>query len=304
MERGVHGPLGPGGAAPLSLTPIGVIRTPFVDRASAPRQPAAARGVKGTLELHPDGRFEHALQDLNSFSHIWVLFWFHLNDSWHSKVLPPRSDKRRGVFATRSPYRPNPLGMSVLRLERVEGLTLHVLDVDIIDGTPLLDIKPYLPYTDAVTDADHGWLTASLEAGVVEGARPFESQASPGSGSVDPRAAFAVRFSPEASAQLAFLRERHSLDLSPRIAEVLTLGPSPHPYRRIKKDGTGFVLAVREWRARFRVDGETVTVDRVLSGYRPSVLFSTVDDPALGVHREYVAEFGADGTLTRTAKSR
>src|SRR5205085_10553192 len=126
--------------------------------------PAAARGVKGTLELHPDGRFEHALDDLGSFSHIWVLFWFHLNDSWHSKVLPPRSDKRRGVFATRSPYRPNPLGMSVLRLERIEGRTLHVLDVDMIDGTPVLDIKPYLPYTDVVQTTGHGWLDEDPEA--------------------------------------------------------------------------------------------------------------------------------------------
>jgi tRNA-Thr(GGU) m(6)t(6)A37 methyltransferase TsaA len=287
VERDADGAVAPGDRASLSVTPIGVLRTPFEDRASAPRQPAAARGVKGTLELHPDGRFEHALHDLETFRHIWVLFWFHLNDGWRSKVLPPRSEKRRGVFATRSPYRPNPLGMSVLRLERIDGLTLHVLDVDMIDQTPVLDIKPYLPYTDAIADADHGWLDADVDAG--------GRAETPRAGPFDPRAAFAVHFSVEASAQLAFLRDRHALDLSSRIAEVLTLGPSPHPYRRIKKDGDAFVLALREWRARFRVDGETVTVERVLSGYRPSVLFSS-EDPALGAHREYVAEFGADGT--------
>jgi len=241
--------------------------------------------VPGTVELYPDGRFEHALHDLESFSHVWVLFWFHLNEGWRAKVLPPRSEKRRGVFATRSPYRPNPLGMSVLRLSRIDGLTLHVLDVDLVDGTPVLDIKPYLPYTDAVSGASHGWLS------------PDESEkpAQPREAAFDPRGEFAVHFSPDALAQLSFLRDGHGLDLAPRIAEVLALGPSPHPYRRIKKDGDGFVLAVREWRARFRAEGTTLTVERLLSGYRPSVLFAS-DDPALAVHREYTTRFGADGS--------
>lgn len=267
--------------SPLSLTPIGVLRTPFLDRASAPRQPPAARGVKGTLDLYPDGRFEHALHDLDAFTHIWVVFWFHLNDSWRAKVLPPRSSRRRGVFATRSPYRPNPIGMSALRLERIDGLTLHVQDVDMVDQTPVLDIKPYLPYTDAVANADHGWLETETEpTGVMD---------------PDPRRAFSVHFSDGASEQLAFLRDRHAIDLSGRIADVLALGPSPHPYRRIKKDGDGFILAVREWRASFQVRGETVTVERILSGYRPSELFSS-EDPALTPHRDYVTEFGTDGT--------
>jgi tRNA-Thr(GGU) m(6)t(6)A37 methyltransferase TsaA len=272
---------------PLSLTPIGVLRTPFEDRASAPRQPPAARDVKGTLELYPDGRFEHALHDLEAFTHIWVVFWFHLNDGWRAKVLPPRSSQRRGVFATRSPYRPNPIGMSAVRLERIDGLTLHVLDVDMVDQTPVLDIKPYLPYADAIANADHGWLETETEP--------------TGVGDPDPRRAFAVHFSDEASEQLSFLRVRHSIDLSGRIADVLALGPSPHPYRRIKKDGNGFVLAVREWRASFRVGGETVTVERILSGYRPSVLFSS-EDPALAAHRDYVAEFGVDGTRRGIAR--
>ena len=285
-------PVAPSDRASLSVTPIGVIRTPFADRASAPRQPAAARGVRGTLELHPDGRFEHALQDLNSFRHIWVLFWFHLNDAWHSKVLPPRSEKKRGVFATRSPYRPNPLGMSALRLERIEGLTLHVLDVDMIDGTPVLDIKPYLPYVDAIADADHGWLDDDAGSVTI----PLHE------GAADPRATFAVHFSDDVTTQLTFLKSKYALDLSPRIAEVLALGPSPHPYRRIKKDGESFVLALREWRARFHVDGDSVVVERVFSGYRPSVLFAS-EDPALAAHREYVAEFGADGMRRRPVQS-
>jgi tRNA-Thr(GGU) m(6)t(6)A37 methyltransferase TsaA len=274
----------------LTVTPIGTIRTPFADRASAPRQPAASSGTPGTIELFPDGRYEHALEDIESFRLIWVLFWFHLNDGWKPKVLPPRSAERRGVFATRSPYRPNPIGMSVLRLERVRGLTLDVLDVDMIDGTPVLDIKPYLPYSDAVPGADHGWLDrddGSSAAAVAP--RP-----------VDPRGAHHVRFSAAATAQLAFLRERFGIDLSRRIEDVLALGPSPHPYRRIKRDGDAFQLAVREWRVRFQVDGSSVEVQRVQSGYRPSVLFSS-EDPALDPHRRYAEAFGIDGDRHRSA---
>jgi tRNA (adenine37-N6)-methyltransferase len=267
---------------PLVVTPIGVVRSPFPDRASAPRQPAAARGIPGTIELFPDGRYAHALEDLDRFRYVWVLFWFHLNEGWRSKVLPPRSAERRGVFATRSPYRPNPIGMSVLRLERIEGLVLHVQDVDMIDGTPVLDVKPYLPYTDAVADADHGWL---------DDAPPAPRTEKP---PADPRRAYEVTFTESALAQLGFLRERIGVDLAPRIMDVLALGPSPHPYRRIKKDGDGFRLAVQEWRVRFRVDGAKVTVERVMSGYRPSVLFGGTE-PELAAHREYAERFGIDG---------
>ena len=130
----------------LTLAPIGVVRTAHAERAEAPRQPAAAAGSAGTIELRPGRHFEDALADLAGFDRIWVIFWFDRNPGWRPKVLPPRSTTgRKGVFATRSPHRPNPLGLSVLRLERIEGLTLHVRDLDLLDGTPVLDIKPYIP---------------------------------------------------------------------------------------------------------------------------------------------------------------
>jgi tRNA-Thr(GGU) m(6)t(6)A37 methyltransferase TsaA len=281
---GGHGDRGMADVSPpaaLSVTPIGTLRTPFADRASTPRQPAAARGARGTIELFPDGRYEHALSDIDSFPLIWVLFWFHLNEGWKGKVLPPRSATRRGVFATRSPYRPNPIGLSVLRLERVEGLVLHVLDVDMIDGSPVLDIKPYLPYTDAVSTAGHGWLdedtgNPSLDA--------------PG----DPKASHEVVFDALAAAQADYLAKTAGLDVAERAREVLAAGPSPHPYRRIRRCEGGFVLAVREWRVVFRVEGAMVTVMRIHTGYRASELFGSTD-PSLDVHRAYVERFGFDG---------
>jgi tRNA-Thr(GGU) m(6)t(6)A37 methyltransferase TsaA len=257
----------------VSLTPIGVIRTPFPDKASAPRQPAAARGSKGRIVLFPDGRFEHAVADLDSFRYIWVLFLFHKSRGWRAKVLPPRSAARRGVFATRAPYRPNPIGMSLLRLERIEGAVLHVTDVDMIDETPLLDIKPYLPYADSASTSEHGWLDE----------RAVEADPAPG---------FEVNFSPRAVEQIAFLRDQCGIDLESRIRTTLALGPSPHPYRRIRKDGQGFRLAVQEWRVRFVVTGKALLVEKVTSGYRPSQLFT---DPALTAHRTFAEAFGTDG---------
>jgi tRNA-Thr(GGU) m(6)t(6)A37 methyltransferase TsaA len=132
--------------ARLTLQPIGVVHSAIRSKAEAARQPAAAMEATARIELHPGRNFEHALEDLEGWERIWVLFWFHLNDSWRPKVLPPRSASgRKGVFATRSPYRPNPLGLSAVRLDRIEGLTLFIRDVDLVDGTPVLDIKPYIP---------------------------------------------------------------------------------------------------------------------------------------------------------------
>lgn len=262
-----------GTASSLMVTPIGVARTPFLDRASAPRQPSAARGARGTIVMRSDARLEHGLSDLATFERIWVLFWFHLNLGWKPKVRPPRSEERRGVFATRSPYRPNPIGMSVLRLDRIDGLTLHVLDVDLVDGTPVLDIKPYLPYSDAFPDSGHGWLEGPPS---------------------DPGPRFEVRLSALAERQLERIRELSSEDLGARLREVLATGPTPHPYRRIRRTEEGYVIAVRDYRARFTLEGPLVLVDRIHTGYRRRELAPGGGAP--DEHRRYVEEFGLDGS--------
>ncbi|MFO0756507.1 MAG: tRNA (N6-threonylcarbamoyladenosine(37)-N6)-methyltransferase TrmO [Byssovorax sp.] len=272
--------MAPAPTAPISFMPIGVARTPFADRVSAPRQPAAALGIEGRIELYPGRDFEHALCDLEGWDRLWVIFCFHLNPGFRPKVLPPRSaGKRRGVFSTRSPHRPNPIGISVVRLERVEGLTVHVRDVDLIDGTPVLDLKPYVPYADAFPDARTGWLMESA---------PRDGEAAP----EDPIPAYAIRFDPPAEAQVAWLAEQ-GVALGDQVAAILALGPQPHPYRRIKKEGDGFVLAVKDWRARFRVEGRTVTVEQIRSGYRPAEL-ATSEDPAVVLQRRFVAQFAGD----------
>jgi tRNA-Thr(GGU) m(6)t(6)A37 methyltransferase TsaA len=256
--------------------PIGVVRSPFTERADAPRQAAAARDVAGRIELLPGRGFEDALEGLDGWEYAWVVFVFHRNveegRGWKPKVQPPRAEGKVGVFATRSPHRPNPIGMSVVRIERVEGRVVHVRDLDVLDGTPVLDLKPYVPYADAHPEARSGWLEVP-----------------------DPRAAWEVAFSPEAAAQLGWLVER-GVDLRASVASVLSLGPQPHAYRRIRKHGDGMRLALKEWRVDFVVDGRRITVRGLRSGYRPKEL-ATDSGPVL--HRDYEATFGG-AALTAT----
>jgi tRNA-Thr(GGU) m(6)t(6)A37 methyltransferase TsaA len=254
---------------------IGVVHSPFREPKDAPRQPSAARDVHGTIELYSDSGFEHALADVEAWTHLWVLFWFHRNPGFRPKVLPPRSARRRGLFATRSPHRPNPLGISCVKLERVKGLVLEVSGIDMLDETPVLDIKPYVAYTDAVTEAGAGWLSEAA----------------------DPATEFGVSFTELARSELSYLHESYELELEPQIRSVLALGPQAHPYRRIRRDRSPaakddtLVLAVKDWRARFRVDGKRIEVLSVHTGYRPRELVMNAD-PTLDAHRAFVEHFG------------
>ncbi|MFO1505418.1 MAG: tRNA (N6-threonylcarbamoyladenosine(37)-N6)-methyltransferase TrmO [Steroidobacteraceae bacterium] len=262
----------------LTLHPIGLIRTSFANKVDAPRQPAAASGASGVIELFAGRNLEHALEDLAGWERIWVIFWFDRNSGWRPKVLPPRStDGRKGVLSTRSPHRPNPLGLSVLRLDRVDGLMLHVLDVDLLDGTPILDIKPYVPYTDAFPDSGSGWLAR-------------ESDHAGMGGATDPGRSFHISFSTGAESQLAWIAQHSPLPLRERIVNTLKLGPQPHPYRRIKRGREGaLVLAVQDWRIDFTVEGSQVQVQNIRTGYNAAQLARPAKDAAdpILVHQAY-----------------
>jgi tRNA (adenine37-N6)-methyltransferase len=258
----------------LELKPIGVVRSPFRERMDAPRQPRAAEGVRGTIELLPGHNFEDALTDLEGFEYIWVLFWFHLNTGWRPRVLPPRSEIKRGLFATRTPYRPNPIGMSALRLEKIDGLTLHVSDLDLLDGTPVLDIKPYVAWTDAIPDAREGWLDDRHEGRECRRAICTPADRRP----ADPKASYEVTIAPRAAEQLQWLRDR-GVDLEGSARSILVMGPQPHAYRRIKNN----VLAIHEWRVTFRVIDKEIEIVSLHSGYRA--------EQQEGVHLDFTARF-------------
>jgi tRNA-Thr(GGU) m(6)t(6)A37 methyltransferase TsaA len=140
----------------LEMNPIGIIHTPFTDVAGMPIQPAGATGVSGTVEVFDE--YLEGLKDLDGFSHIILLYVFHRSDGFKLRVVPFMDTELRGLFATRAPKRPNPIGLSVVQLNRIEGGILHVQNVDMLDGTPLLDIKPYVPEFDRHTQVRTGWL--------------------------------------------------------------------------------------------------------------------------------------------------
>ena len=140
----------------LSYRPIGIVHSPFKRREGTPIQPSGATGVRATVEILP--QYVEGLQDLAGFSHIILLYHFHLSKTYKLKVKPFLDDVERGVFATRAPARPNPIGMSVVRLLRIENATIYIQDIDIIDRTPLLDIKPFVPDFDTRKAIRIGWL--------------------------------------------------------------------------------------------------------------------------------------------------
>ena len=148
----------------ITFIPIGIIHSPFKEPIGMPIQPAGAKGIKGTIEIFKE--FKEGLKDLDGFSHIVLLFHFHLSQSYKLLVHPYMEDKIRGVFSTRAPRRPNQIGMSIVRLDKIEDNILHISNVDIIDGTPLLDIKPFVSRFDCF-DIDEnekvGWLKKRVE---------------------------------------------------------------------------------------------------------------------------------------------
>ncbi len=145
----------------IEYKPIGTIQTPFKEPKGTPIQPAAAKGIRGTVAV--ESGYTEGLKDLEGFSHIILVYHFHLSEGYSLTVKPFLDDHPRGVFATRAPRRPNPIGISVVKLLSVDGSELKVEDVDIVDGTPLLDIKPYVPQFDGRTEGDIGWLSGKAE---------------------------------------------------------------------------------------------------------------------------------------------
>ncbi len=222
-----------------TIKPIGTIRTPYKEKFATPRQPGLAPSVKARVELLPEFATPEAVRNLTDFSHIWLIFLFHQNydKGWKPTVRPPRlgGNQRVGVFACRSPFRPNPVGMSAVKLLSIscsEGkVELEVQGADLIDGTPIIDIKPYLPYTDSIADAVGG----------------YANQA--------PTASLEIEFSPIAQEQL----RKASPELETLIRETLSLDPRP-AYRSEEKDDREYGVKLEKYNLRWLVEGKVVTV--------------------------------------------
>ena len=243
----------------LTLQPIGYLRTRQQVKFQAGHQPNAATEDRNELELLAGCGHEQALNDLAGIERVWLLWWFHRNDSWRPLVLPPRgAARRRGVFATRSPHRPNPLGLTSVPLLGISGRRLLLGPCDLLDGTPVLDIKPYVAAYDAFPQSRAGWIDAM-------GAELREP----------PR--FTVGLSDHARAQAQWLREGWQIDFTPRLVELLSRDPSSHKTRRIRRrNAREMEIGCGAWRAVFTVQDTSVCVLALEAAY-PMKFLSRLD---------------------------
>ena len=232
-------------AATLTLRPIGHIRSGKHVKFQARHQPDEREPEENFLELAPDADLALATMDLAGFERVWLVWWFHRNTGWRPQVIPPRGpQRRRGVFATRSPHRPNALGLTPVRLLGVErgGRLLRLGPCDLVEGTPIFDIKPYVPAYDSFPGSRAGWIDEVDEA---ERAAPR----------------FTVELAPRAVEQAEWLRAGWGVDFLPRVRELLARDPAPHRTRRVRRVsadyGGGFEIGCGAWRALFQTD-ETV----------------------------------------------
>jgi len=247
----------------LTLQPIGFIRTGKQVKFQALHQPMESKSEENVLELIPGRRYDAALRDLAGFSRIWLIWWFHRNASWRPLVLPPRGPaKRRGLFATRSPHRPNPLGLTPVQLIGIQGHRLLIGPCDLVDGTPVFDIKPYIPAYDSFPTEDAGWLD-EVES---------ELRLPP---------AYTVSLEPLAILQAEWLQTRWQIDFRPRLIELLARDPSPHRARRIRRRKSGTCeIGCGAWRAVFHADGSRVTVIALEPAY-PRRFLNDPDRPGI-----------------------
>lgn len=241
----------------FKISPIAFFRTQKKEPYQAARQATVdASDEIAVIEFLPGQNFEQALEDIQGISHFWLIYGFHKNESWKPKVLPPRgSDKKVGVFSTRSPYRPNGLGLSCVEFVRQEGLKLFVKHFDLLDETPIFDIKPYLPYADSFPEAKIGWL------------ENIESEK------------MSVSFSDLARKQIDFLKEHGVAEIENFILQQLQFDPTNNRKKRVTQiSESHFVLAYRTWRIEFSIDTNSVKIISLFSGYSDSDLQSA-DDP-------------------------
>jgi tRNA-Thr(GGU) m(6)t(6)A37 methyltransferase TsaA len=235
-----------------------VLRSQTSGKALLEHQPDSRRSRGGVIQLLGGHDFEMALTDLAGFSRIWLLWWFHHNQGWRPKVLPPRGRVgRRGLFATRAPYRPNPIGLTSVPLLEVKGRRLYIGPHDLLDGTPILDIKPYLPSVDSHAQEREGWLEALGEEG--------------------PR--YQLVWSQTAARQLEWLGRHYHPDFPSRVSRILEQDPYPHKTRRITRLPHEYRLGCGAWRVFFQIEGERVLIDRIGSG-----LYEPTGNPEAEVH--------------------
>lgn len=248
----------------FQVEPIGYFHTVEKEKYELPSQPNSTFPNEGYILLNPKVNFEQALEGLGGFDRIWLIFWFHNHTNWKTKVLPPRGGKKQGVFATRSPHRPNFIGLSCVELRAIEGLKLHILNHDLLDGTPILDIKPYLNYADSIPAKRQGWLEELPEV-----------------------VSYQFGWSELARNQCDYLAKNWNIHLKEIVEKRLTMSPLPYKNNRIKERAGYYELAYKEWRIFFTINGPNIHILEIKSGYS----LDRLNDEKLFIHRQFSMHF-------------
>jgi len=251
---------------PVIYEPLAIFKSSHQTTYEAPRQGVLAEGATGWFELDKNYGAE-SIEDLVGFERVWLVYDFHKNSSWKVKVRPPRfSEKKRSVFATRSPYRPNSIGLSCVKLEKIQGRKIFVSGHDILEGSLILDIKPYIPYADSFPNAATGWL--KKEVGLK------------------------VLFQEDILNKLEWLKNKTQIDFKQIIENQLSYEPTNSKSKRVKKKNKGFVFSIRTWRFEFVLIDDVVSVISVYSGYKSLDMFAE-EDPYKdkNIHRAFELQF-------------
>ncbi len=261
----------------FTIKPIGYFHASQTKKYSVPRQATVLTDYDGVIKLNPHSHFEQALEGLEGFDRIWILFRFHLHGHWKPKVLPPRGGKKQGVFATRSPHRPNLIGLSCVELKKIQGLSLYVANHDLVDGTPIVDIKPYLNYADSFQCAHQGWLDEL----------PTEEN-------------ITVYWSDLVDRQLSYLANEWNCQLKEEIAMRLKTSHLPYANNRVKCiQNNHYQLAYQTWRVNYLVEEGKLLVQSLFSGYDDDTLAgrksSKWEDVA--IHQAFCLQFPTENTI-------
>lgn len=257
----------------FTFTPIGYFSAPQKYRFETPRQGIFAENFHGVITLNDDPRLIEACRDLQGVERLWIVFCFHLNEGWRPCVAPPVSPGRRiGTFATRAPYRPNPIGISCVKLEKVECNRLYISSFDLLDGTPVLDIKPYIPQADAFPDAAGGWRDElTLPQWELDFSKLFSSQAE-------------------------FLLAGGAPDMFNFCRLQLTHEPLNSARRRVTQIAQDvYELGCRTWRIKFRIYAEIkhIEIISIRSNYTQDELIHESEDRYGDkmLHRRFIKRF-------------
>lgn len=257
---------------PIQLKPIGKLITECTEKYQAPYQPILD-DIEGIVQLDKGENFEQALEDLLGFERVWLISVFDRALSWKTKVQAPRCSSKKGVFSTRSPHRPNAIGMSCVQLIKIEGLNVYVKGHDLLDQTPILDIKPYLSYCDAYVNVRQGWVDE-----------------------IENQKEYRIIYKNCVYEKLNWLKEK-GLNLQIMIETTLRLMPLENKKKRIQKIEEGsesyYELACKTWRIHYTLVNDVVTVFNLRSGYQEEYLNGTLESrwDDVPLHKAFLIRF-------------